>query len=395
MPYSMSMRRALALVALAIAAGSARADERAVLVVDATADGRAAPVAARLNAALGPAPELRPVELSLVEALAAPTPIDPRPLITATAALDEARQRMARFATREALIVAQDAIDGLAGYAGDPAARTVLADLAFVEGLALADGDLAASRPAWSLVHALEPGRTLDPARYPPEQVEAFAAAATPAPGAGAVMIAAPGATEILVDGAVIGREPAVAQLAPGPHVITARGDDIVPVGRRVVATAGQTVRVDLVPVLAATPVRAARARDRLRGATDDATRFAALSALLEIGAADDAIVLVMVDGDAVATRLYTRAGGLGPPTPVTDDLGAVLRALRPLPPPRPPRVPEPPRLPPVPELPWYEQRWARASMGALGGLVVVAVVVAIVTRGEGETGLTGPIGVQ
>jgi hypothetical protein len=255
----MAMRAPVALAALAFAASAAWAEERAVVVVDATADGRGAPVVARLNAALGAAPDLAPIAPTLIDALAVATPTDAGPLAAATAALAQAREHMARFASGEALAVAQAAIDAGAAAAGDPEVRAVLAELAFVEGLALADGELAAARPAWTLAHALAPGRTLDPARYPPEQVAAFAAAATPAPGSGAVMIAAPGAAEVLIDGAVIGREPAVAQLAPGPHLVTARGDDIAPVGRRVVAAAGQTVRVDLVPVLEVPTLRAAR----------------------------------------------------------------------------------------------------------------------------------------
>lgn len=391
----MAMRAPVALAALAFAASAAWAEERAVVVVDATGDGRGAPVVARLNAALGAAPDLAPIAPTLIDALAVATPTDAGPLAAATAALAQAREHMARFASGEALAVAQAAIDAGAAAAGDPEVRAVLAELAFVEGLALADGELAAARPAWTLAHALAPGRTLDPARYPPEQVAAFAAAATPAPGSGAVMIAAPGAAEVLIDGAVIGREPAVAQLAPGPHLVTARGDDIAPVGRRVVAAAGQTVRVDLVPVLEVPTLRAARARDRLRAAADDGARFAALVALLAVGGADDAI-LVVDGGAGLATRLYTKAGGLGPATPFTDDLGAVLRALRPLPPVEPPRPPvEPPRPPPIPEVPWYERRWARIGMGSVGGLVVLAVVVAIVTRGEGETSLAGTIEVQ
>lgn len=399
MPYSMAMRAPLALAALAflVAAPLASADERPVVVVDASTDGRGAALVARLNGALGPEPTLGPIAPALIDALAAPTPTEGGPIATAAAALASAREHVGRFAYGEAAAIARAAQDVLAGEAGDRTARELLANLAFVEGLAIADDSGVASAAAtWGLVHRLSPGRTLDPAQYPPDHVAAFAAAMTPLPGSGAVLIAAPGASEVLVDGVVIGREPALAQLAPGPHIVSARSDDIVPTGRRVIAAAGQSVRVDLIPVLAAPTIRAARARDRLRAATDDAQRFVALTALLAIGGAEDAIVVV-ADGDGVATRIYTRKGGLGPPRPVTGELSPVLAPLRPVrrPPPRDPRPPVVPIVPPGPEVPWHEARWVRVGMGVAGGALVTAVVVAILTRGQGSTTLASTIGVE
>ncbi|MEZ4403396.1 MAG: hypothetical protein R3B06_25450 [Kofleriaceae bacterium] len=386
-----------ALVTLGIVATvtGARAEERAVVVVDASPDGRGAAVVARLDAALGPDPALRPVAPDLLDALAAPTPVDGTEIANAAAALATARERLTRFEYGEAAATARAAQDALAGEAGDKTGRELLADLAFVEALALA-GDGGDATPVWTLVHRLSPGRTLDPARYPPDQIEAFERAATDPVGSGAVIIAAPGASEILVDGQPIGGEPAVAELAPGPHVISAQGDDIVAVGRRVVATAGQTVHVDLIPVLAPAPLRAARARDRVRAAASDPALTAAVASLAAIGGAADAIVVVATDA-GLATRLFTKAGGLGPPRPVDDDLGAVLRPLRPLPPARPRVPPDEPRrrVPPGPEAPWHQARWARVSMGVVGAAAVVAVVVAIVARGQGSTGLGTSVEVQ
>ncbi len=400
----MAMRAPLALASWAFVAAAtiAQADERPVVVVDATGDPAGAALVVRLNAALGPEPTLGPVAPGLIDALANPTPVDGTAIASAATALTNARDRLVRFAFAEAAAIARAAAAALAGEAGDKTARELLANLAFVEGLALAGdaGDAEAAAATWTLVHRLSPGRTLDPAVYPPDQIAAFARAVTPPPGSGAVMIAAPGADEILVDGQPIGRDPAVAQLTPGPHVVSARGADIIVVGRRVVAAAGQSVRVDLNPVLAASAVRAARARDRLRAAADDGQRFAAIAALLAIGVADDAIVVVPGDGgdpNAVATRLYTRRGGLGPARPFDGDLGGVLAPLRPLPkPPKPPKPPVGPVIPlPGPEVPWHERRWARVGMGVAGAAVVTAVIAAILTRASGTTTLDGTIGVQ
>lgn len=397
----MAMRAPLAPAVLAFVASAtaAMADERPVVVVDATPDGRGATLVAKLDGALGPEPTMQPVAPGLIEALANPTPFDGTAIANAATALTNARDRLVKFQFGEAAAIARAAEDALAGEAGDKTARELLADLAFVEGLAIAGdaGDPRAAGPTWTLVHRLSPGRQLDPAVFPPDQIAAFAAATKPPPGSGAVMVAAPGADQVLIDGEVIGRDPAVAQLSPGPHLVGARGDDIVLVGRRVVASAGQSVRVDLNPVLAASAVRAARARDRLRAATDDVGRLAALTSLLGLAGAELAIVVV-ADGDVgLATRLYTRAGGLAEPRPFTDDAGAVLMPLRPLPRPRvrPDPDPGPVRPPPAPEVPWHERRWARVGMGVAGAVAVTAVIAAILTRGEGTTTLAGSIGVQ
>ena len=166
-----------------------------MVVVDATTDGSGAAVVVRLNAALGPEPTLGPIAPGLVDALANPTPVDGAAIASASTALTNARDRLVRFAYGEAAAIARAAEDALAGEAGDKTARELLANLAFVEGLAIAGdaGDAGAAAPTWTLVHRLSPGRTLDPAVYPPDQIAAFARAVTPPPGSGAVMIAAPG----------------------------------------------------------------------------------------------------------------------------------------------------------------------------------------------------------
>jgi hypothetical protein len=395
------MRARLALTSWAFVATASTvvaADERPVLVVDATADGRAAAVVERLNAVLGPEPKLGPIAPDLIDALSRPTPTDDLSRDIGANALALAREHLGRFAYGDALAVTRAAEDALAGNAGDWATRTMLADLVFAEANAIAGEthSLAAAAATMTLVHRLAPGRTLDPAHYPPDQVAAFRAAATPPTGSGAVMVAAPGATEILIDGESIGPEPALAQLSPGPHVVSARGGDIVAVGRRVVAAAGQTVRVDLIPVLAPVATRAARARDQLRAAGDDATQFAALAALLTISATRDAIVLVSVDGQ-LATRIYTARGGLGKPSPLEDDLGAVVRPLRPLAPskPRPIIAPPPPIVIVPPELPWYEHRWAKLSLGFGGAAVAITAIAIIANRGRGTSAIAASVDVD
>lgn len=392
MTYSNAMRAPLALgvslaAVLAATAAPARAEERAVLVVDATADRSGATVAGRLNVALGPDTALRRAEADVVAGLAVATPVDDGAFTAATATLATARERLARFAHSEAATLARSAQDALAGEADRPAARELIADLAFVEALAIAgDADLAAAAPTFALVHRLSPGRTLDPARHVPELIRAFEAATVVPVATGALMVAAPGATEVLVDGVSVGPEPALAQVAPGPHIVTARGEALLGSGRRIEAAAGKTVRIDLISVVAPLALRAARARDRLVAATDEASRLDALADLLDLGGAADAIVLVTVDG-VLASRLYTERGGLGPARPVGDDLAAVLQPLRPLPK---VRQPPPTRIPPPPdpETPWYERGWVQATVGVGATAVVIAVIAAIVSRDPGSSAL-------
>lgn len=392
MTYSNAMRAPLALgvslaaVVLVVSGRPASADERPVLVVDTTADGSGAAVAARLNNALGPDPALQRVAPDVVAGLAAPTTVDDGAVARGAETLATARERLARFAHGEAATLARSAQDALAGDADRPAVRELLADLAFVEALAIAgDTDLAAAAPTFALVHRLAPGRKLDPARHLPELIRAFDAAAVAPAVTGELMVVAPGAAEVLIDGTSVGSEPALAQVAPGPHIVTVRGESLIGSGRRVVAAAGKTVRIDLMSVVAPLGVRAARVRDRLVAAADERERLAALTDLLDLAGADDAIVLV-TDGGALASRLYTAKGGLGPPRPVGDDLIAVLRPLRPI-----PRIVPPvqrPVPPPIPETPWYERGWVQASFGVGATAVVIAVIAAIVTRDPGSSRL-------
>ena len=95
----MAMRAPLALASWAFvaAATTAKADERPVVVVDATTDGSGAAVVVRLNAALGPEPTLGPIAPGLVDALANPTPVDGAAIASASTALTNARDRLGRY----------------------------------------------------------------------------------------------------------------------------------------------------------------------------------------------------------------------------------------------------------------------------------------------------------
>lgn len=373
-----------------LAAAPARADERAVLVVDATEDGGAAAMVARINVALGPDPSLAPIAARFVEALRKPTPVDIGWRAEGEAALSEARESLARFAYPHAADRARAAQDAVASAAGDPTAPALLADLAFVEGMAIAgEAGLPAAAPTFALVHRLDPGRRLDPARYLPEVVEAFAAAAVPAAPSGSLLVTASGAAEVLIDGVAVGAEPATVSVSAGPHIVTVRGPDIVARGRRVESAIGQTVSVPLTVVIASDAVRLGRARDRLVAATSDAARVDAITRLLSLVDARDAVVVATDAAGAVVARLYTASDGLGRPRVVGDDVAGVLQPLRPRA--RPPAVVALAAPAPIPEDgPWWRRRWAKATFGISAGAIVLGVVAMIVTRDAGTSTLAG-----
>ena len=375
------------LVALAAVAtaGRAAAERQPVVIVDGTSDGAGGDAVRALEAQLAREDALGAVAADVMVALHQPVVAVETWPAEAAAALTEARAALARFGYREAADRAHGALDRLAAVADVPAARKQLAELALVEGQALVGaGALAQAELTLRLVHRLDPGRTLDPSRYLPEVVSAYLLAGRPSSPTGTLHLAAPGAAEVLVDGVVVGSEPRVIDVAPGPHLIAARGEAIDTTGRRIDVPAGP-IRVDLVPLLAPLPVRVTRVVNRLRAASNDAAVAAAMRTLVvDLAQARDAIVVVH-GATGLATRIYTTAGGLGPEQPLTDaDL--VIAPLRPLvitpPPPPPPR--------PLPDEPWYRTRRGRTIIGVSVGAVLAGIVTAMVLRDEGSSTFIG-----
>lgn len=390
---------ALVVGVIAVLVSPAVADERPVLVIDATGTEEGRAMVARIEKHLGPDPMLAPVPDLFRLPLAKPTETDTSWKVE-EATLAEARKLLTPIGYRQAAAMAHAAQDRLARFADDPEARALIAELALVQGLAVAgERGLDAARPYFLLVHRLTPGRALDPGRYPPTVVDAFAASAVTG-ASGRVTIEAPGATEILIDGVVVpGGEPVENHPVPaGPRIITVRGERAVSQGRRIDAIAANTVPVTIQIVQAPLAVRLARARDRLVAATDDAARNDAILTLLStIKAASHAIVVVR-EGEAgpLAVRLFTERGALGPPREVGDDVAGAIAPLRPLKttPPRGPGngtgvgIGPGPEVPP--ELPWYRRTWFKATSGTIAGVAAVVLITAIVTRDPGTSTLLG-----
>jgi hypothetical protein len=382
---------AAATLGLVLQLAVANAEERPVLVVDATEDGRGAAMAARIQVSLGPDPTLAPIAARFIEALRKPTPLDLSWRIEGEAALVEARAALAQFAYRQAADRARAAQDVVANAAGDPGARNLLADLAFAEGIGIAgESGLSAATPTFELVHRLDPGRTLDRARYLPELVQAFAAAAVPSTSSGSLLVTASGAAEVLIDGVAVGPEPATVSVSAGPHIVTVRGPDIEPRGRRVESAVDRTVSVPLMVVIAPDAVRLGRIRDRLVAAPSDPARADAVARLLSLVDARDAVIITTGATGELVARLYTAAEGLARPRVIGDDIAGVVRPLRSRVGPRPePGVPANPKAS-VASVPWWRERWVKATLGTTAGAIVIGLVAVIVTRDPGTSTLGG-----
>lgn len=140
---------------------------------------------------------------------------------------------------------------------------------------------------------ALAPGRSLDPARFPPRLIEASRRARESLPPAGTLVITAqPSDAVVIVDGQLYGRGRVEVPRPSGRHFIRAERAGFVASGRVVESGAGSTeVRIAL--VAAPSPSAAELAR---RGALADASRT--VGGYIA-GGARAAVTLVLVDRSA------------------------------------------------------------------------------------------------
>ena len=117
---------------------------------------------------------------------------------------------------------------------------------------------------------ALAPGRSLDPARFPPRLIEASRRAREALPAAGTLVVTVqPPDAVLVVDGQLYGKGRVEVPRPPGRHFVRAERAGFVSTGR-VVESSGATteVRLSLAPATPPTPADLAR-----RGAVVDATQ--------------------------------------------------------------------------------------------------------------------------
>jgi hypothetical protein len=370
---------------------------RTVAVIDATAgttgDPEVTELVVRLDAQLDREDDLGAVASERRPALVGGI-ADTRQTATSEArsALTRARDALGRFDHADAIAEADRGLARAVELMPDPEIAKLLADLAFVRGLAQHDAkrNKDASRD-FALVHRLDAGRTLDPIKYRPDVVKLFDEAATVGTTTSLDVDAPAGAT-VWVDGVSVGEAPATVALSPGQHAITVTGERLVTRGQiaDVPATgSGLKIRIDAAEASATTIVH--RLRRNLAAATTEEARVEAVAALVHGVGAQDAVIVGRDDQGALYTRIYSgRTGTLGEPKPAEDVVPEKLIApLRPI-----KRVlpdPDPdPTLPPPPPPPWYKRRWVQAS---IGGTIVAGVLTTLIVMNAQPTGtslLTG-----
>ena len=396
------MPRRVALLAFLAIAGIVRIGHaapavppRVVAVIDATGDADGAALAMRIGAAVSPADGLAPVaDQPAARALFAPL-LDEDAAVAndARTSLDQADEALGAFNYATALGAAVAGESRLLAAAPRPATTDLLASLVFTEGMARFPNNPDGTRLAFAEVHRLSPDRALDPARFVPEIMEAYESSGRGDPGTGMLDVQADGpATDAWVDGVKAGPVPSQLALPGGIHFVSVTGDDAVTTGARVRVVPGQDAPLHLTVARADLTTRIARMRRRLLEAPDDAARAAAIAQLARAVGTDAAVVVVR-DGDKLATRVWRDAApGLGPVVAFTDEPRQVLEPLVPPPPPPDDGHPLGPPIklpPPPPSTPWWKKTWVR-EVAAIGAIVVVgSVATYAATRDPGTSDLT------
>ena len=191
------------------------------------------------------------------------------------------------------------------------AAVRLYADLAFLEGLAyLADSRPAEADAAFAQCSRLDPARTLDPARFLPEVVAAYAKAkaAVSAPG----FITIEGKGRVWIDGTEVGQAPGGFSSAAGRHVVWLTGAERNVNGASTVVTAAQGAQVTIANDTGTTSghsLTVQRARIALARAADATAKAGAMNALAKLVGVEDAVLLQVV-GDKVIVQTW-RAGNV------------------------------------------------------------------------------------
>ena len=360
----MAVRPAL-VCAVVLTAAIAHADRRPVAVVDLANEPQTRELAEHLRAELDTHPELRalPSPTDAAALLEAPDDPDAVNIGRARDARARAEEALRQFNNRLALDIARDGQADLL-YVAPQIAVKPYADLQLIVGVAHAnEGRIPDATVAFALVHRLDPSRTLDPARYVPEVLSAFAAAKTPTDAPGTVEVKGTG--NVWIDGTEVGRAPGTFAAAAGAHVVWLTGVDRETRGATVVVESGQPTPVEIPDAEASRRMKVQRARQNIVRAPDTTARAQAMRRLADLIGVQDAIVLNVrnnvivyqtwragnVDRSPGLSALYDR------PTSADDVL--VLLA---------PRVEpeiEVPEQPPVvvPALRWYERKPVQAGM--------------------------------
>jgi len=309
---------------------------------------------------------------------------DQRALDDARNEKEHAENALADFKFAEAADHAVRGMDWL-NNAHPAGALGLYADLAFVLGQA----KLGEKKPdeaglAFAFVHRLQDKRRVDPSRYLPEVVVAFAKA-QPAPATIALELR--GSGRVWIDGVAVGEGDGTYKVGAGWHVVQLAGPDRQPRGIRIKAPVKEPIEIEDAP--ASTELKIQRARLALARAFDPADRANAMKHLAELTKVKDAVLLVSVNGKLSFANW--RDGATGYDAPVFT-APSILHPENPSEPldwlaPR-KELPPPPQkqivIPPEPER-WYQKRWLQGTV--IGGIIaIVGGSIVWAERGTGRT---------
>lgn len=398
-------------LALAVAA-TAQAAPRRVAVVNAAQDRdqpAGAELAARLRIVLALEPMVTPIPpgdlaRALEEALAAPAHTN---LAGVTDLLARAREDMAQFDYQSSLArLAQGEQDLLAAWPSPESAR-LLAEIVLDRGhIYMRQRQRERAVQEFMLAHRLDPERHLEPERYLPDVIEAFAEAVSRAETRGRdaeqqvtleVSALLDGAS-VYLDGRFAGYTPLTTRVTPGAHYVAGAFAGQAADGQRIIADAARgrvVVKLGLGSVTV--DERALHWRQRFVS-REPAPLDAGLATELGRGAADftgaDATLVIAtgVDGGLHIASYDARTRRAGDWTPATEegieqvlapfsDTGTQVLASPSLPP---ELLEDPARRD---EPPWYRRPFYRGLVNSGIAVSMAAVVFYAVLQGSTTIG--------
>lgn len=233
-------------------AGTAEAAPRRFAVVNAARDQAAgAELASRLRTVLALEPMVTPIPpgdlaRALEAALPPPAAAD---LASVADLLARAREAMAQFDYQSSLSLLAQAEQALLAAWPSPESARLLAETAIERGsISMRQRQRERAVQDFALVHRLDPERQLEPERYLPDVIEAFAEAGDragvrdgdTAPPVTLEVTALLDGAAVYLDGRFAGYTPLTTQVAPGAHYVSGTFAGQVAGGQRIIAGAAR-----------------------------------------------------------------------------------------------------------------------------------------------------------
>ncbi len=248
------------------------------------------------------------------------------------------------------------------------------ADLAFAYGQAqIGLRNAKEASRAFQLAHRIDPNRSPDPTRYPPNIVQAYKDAAD-LPTIPAKLVVR-GSGRVWIDGIEQGPAGAQYTTSEGLHLVQLTGPERQTRGDMVLVPSSMPLNIQEAP--ASDELKVKRVRFELAKARDPAERASAMKRLAALLGVGDAVLILKEDNKLLVQTWRNREPGFSALVLHRDEAPTDL--LAPLAPPAikiEKKFEPPPELPPIVEEPrWYQKKWVRAS---IAGGVIVGIVGAI-----------------